>query len=84
MEKTIFSIKLIIVAVDALFELYLAIVCSVCINTKQIVHDIVYVIIIINLFNQQKVWAVKYVKTHKKQVINTKYIYIYIKNKICQ
>ena len=35
-KNIFFFIKLIIVDIDALFELYLAILCSMCINTSQI------------------------------------------------
>ena len=38
-ENLIFFIKLIIVDIDSLFELYLAIICYVCFNTLQILHE---------------------------------------------
>ena len=37
-EKTYFFINLIIVDIDAFFELFLALICFVCINTLKIVH----------------------------------------------
>ena len=38
-RENIIFFKLIIVDFDALFKFYLAIICSVCINTLQIVHE---------------------------------------------
>ena len=38
-RENIFFIKLIIADFEALFELYLEIICSLCINTLQIVHE---------------------------------------------
>ena len=37
--ENIFFIKLIIFDIDSLFELYLPIICSVCINSSQILHE---------------------------------------------
>ena len=53
-RKYSFLIKLINVDIDALFEPYLAIICSVCINTLHIAHEKA---LFINLFNM---WSAKF------------------------